>query len=90
MSGTLFRVAVMRASDLAGLNRRSTQVPVPPRATSCGLGLTSSCTSSSAERLPVCVGVKVTWIVQWAPAGRLLPQLFVCEKSPGLAPPISI
>ena len=37
-------------------------------------------------RVPVCVpgavGLNVTLIVQLAPVLKLLPQLFVCEKSP--------
>ena len=52
-------------------------VPVPPTPACCGLGLASSKTCKSAERAPVCVGVKVTWIVQCAPTARLLGQLLV-------------
>src|SRR5262249_13108592 len=33
-------------------------------------------------RLPPAEGVKVTLIVQFAPAARLNPQVFVCVKSP--------
>jgi hypothetical protein len=34
------------------------------------------------ERTPVCVGVKVTEIVQFAPAASDEPQVLACEKSP--------
>jgi hypothetical protein len=47
-----------------------------------------SAIESVARRLPVAAGVNVTPIVQEAPAVRLVPQLLVCEKSPGLAPVI--
>ncbi len=33
-------------------------------------------------RVPVAVGLKVTEIVQLAPAATLVPQVFVCAKSP--------
>ena len=36
--------------------------------------------------MPVAVGVKVTLIVQFAPAARLVPQLLVWPKSPLLVP----
>jgi hypothetical protein len=36
----------------------------------------------------VAVGVNVTLMAQLAPAARLAPQLFVCEKSPPLVPVI--
>ena len=36
-------------------------------------------------RFPVAVGVKVTLMVQLAPAGRLAGQLLVCPKSPVVA-----
>ena len=41
-------------------------------------------------RAPVAVGVKVTLIVQFAPAATLEPQLLVCAKSPRLVPPIAM
>jgi hypothetical protein len=43
-----------------------------------------------AEREPVAVGVNVTPIEQFPPAATLDPQLFVCRKSLGLAPPTEI
>ena len=36
-------------------------------------------------RAPAAVGVKVTEIVQFAPAATLAPQVLVCEKSPDAA-----
>lgn len=36
---------------------------------------------TDAEREPVAVGLKVTLIVQFAPAATLAPQVLVCEKS---------
>jgi hypothetical protein len=43
---------------------------------------------SVPDLAPVTVGVNVTLIAQLAPAARLVPQLFVCEKSPPLVPVI--
>ena len=45
-----------------------------------------SVTVSAAVRVPVALGVKVTLIVQFAPAARLVPQVFVSAKSPLLDP----
>ena len=39
-------------------------------------------TVNAAVRVPVCVDVNVTAMLQLAPAARLLPQPFVCAKSP--------
>jgi hypothetical protein len=41
---------------------------------------------TEAVRVPEAVGAKVTEIVQLAPCASELPQVFVCEKSPALAP----
>ena len=41
---------------------------------------------TEADRVPVAVGLNVTLMVQLAPAATLAPQVFVCEKSPLLAP----
>ena len=40
-----------------------------------------------AARLAATLGLNVTVIVQLAPAPRLAPQVSVCVKSPGFAPP---
>ena len=41
---------------------------------------------TEAVRVPVAVGLKVTLMVQLAPAATLDPQVLVSEKSPLLAP----
>jgi hypothetical protein len=61
-------------------------VPVPVRATVCGLPLALSVMLTAAVRLPVAEGVKVTLIVQLAPAATELPQVLVWAKSLALAP----
>ena len=62
------------------------ELPVPVRATVCGLPAELSATLKVAERLPVAAGVKTTEMVQFFPAATLEPQVFVWLKSPGLAP----
>jgi len=52
--------------------------PVPVRLAVCGLFVALSVTLSVAVRVPAAVGLKVTLIVQFAPAATLAPQLFVC------------
>ena len=59
-------------------------VPVPDTPEVWGLLLALSVTVSVALRDPVAVGVKVTLIVQVAPTGTLVPQLFVCAKGVGV------
>jgi len=65
---------------LAGLN--STTVPVPVRLTVCGLPAALSVIDNVPVRVPLCVGLKVTLMVQLASAARLGPQVFVWLKSP--------
>jgi hypothetical protein len=65
-------------------------VPVPVRPTDCGSPAALSVTVSVAERAPLATGVKVTLIVQRAPAAMLDPQPFVSAKSLGLAPVIEM
>src|SRR5581483_2501387 len=55
---------------------------LPVRLIVCGLPVALSLIVSVPVRLPVDVGVKSTEIWQFAPAARLVPQLFVCAKSP--------
>jgi hypothetical protein len=62
---------------------------VPVRLAVCGLLVALSVTVSVAVRVPAAVGVKVTLIVQLAPAASELPQLFDSAKSPGLVPVIA-
>jgi hypothetical protein len=56
-------------------------VPVPARVTDCGLPVALSVRLRAAVRDPLAAGVKVTLMVQLAPAATLDPQLLVCEKS---------
>ncbi len=51
--------------------------PFPVRETVCGLLVALSVTVTVPVRVPVVVGVNVTLILQFAPAARVLPQLFV-------------
>jgi hypothetical protein len=61
-------------------------VPVPVRATVWGLFAALSVMVSAPDLAPVAVGLNVTLMEQFAPAATLVPQLFVCEKSPLLVP----
>src|SRR5262249_2858601 len=60
-------------------------IPVPVRLTICGLPGASSVTARSPFRVPSAVGVKVTLMVQLAPAFTELPQLLFSAKSPLVA-----
>ena len=51
--------------------------PVPVRATVCGLPVALSVTVMVPGWLPVAVGVKVTVMVQLAPAATEVPQVLV-------------
>jgi hypothetical protein len=59
-----------------------TTVPVPLRATFWGLPGALSLIDKVPERVPGCVGLKVTLMVQLVPAARLEPQVFAWLKSP--------
>ena len=52
-------------------------VPVPVRFTVCGLSLASSVMVIVPVRVPVAVGVKVTLMLQFAPAATALPQVLL-------------
>lgn len=57
--------------------------PVPDRPTVCGLPpRASSAIVKFAERLPVTVGVKVTFILQDPPAASAVPHVLLSAKSP--------
>jgi hypothetical protein len=56
--------------------------PVPLSATAWGLLKASSVMVTVPVRLRVAMGVKVTLMVQFEPALKLLPQLLLCAKSP--------
>jgi hypothetical protein len=59
---------------------------VPERLTDWGLPVALSVRARAAVRVPLAAAVKVTLMVQLAPAATELPQLLVCAKSPGLVP----
>src|SRR5436190_15564114 len=50
-------------------------MPVPYKATFCGLLAALSWTLTAAVRVPVAVGLNVTLIVQLAPTAKKLPQV---------------
>ena len=56
--------------------------PVPVREMMCGLPVALSVMVMAPVLVPVAVGVKVTEMVQLAPAAMKTPQLVVCAKSP--------
>jgi hypothetical protein len=71
---------------LVGETLATGAVPVPVKLTVWGLPLALSAMLSAAERDPLAAGVKVTLIVHLPPAATELPHVFVCAKSPALAP----
>jgi hypothetical protein len=62
---------------LEGETLAAAEVPVPERLTVCGLPVALSAMLRDALRVPAAAGVKVTLIVQLAPASTLDPQLLV-------------
>jgi len=62
------------------------EMPVPERLTDWGLPAALSVMARAAERLPAAEGVKVTLMVQLAPAASAMPQLLVWAKSAALVP----
>src|SRR5437588_2072350 len=77
------RLLVLRLAGAAGV------VPLPLTRPACGLPLALSVMLTLALREPVAVGVKVTLMVQEAPAARVLEplgQVLVWAKSPLLVP----
>jgi len=60
-------------------------VPTPNKLNTCGPGALSVIVTI-ADRPPLAEGVKITLIVQLAPAARLVPQVPLLAKSPALAP----
>ena len=61
-------------------------MPVPERLTLWGLPLRLSAMLRAAVAAPLAEGLKVTLIVQLAPAATELPQLLVSAKSLALCP----
>jgi hypothetical protein len=62
--------------------RAPAETPVPVRLTVWVVGLALSVMVTAPVRVPVAVGLKVTLIVQLAPAATLEKQLLVWEKLP--------
>jgi hypothetical protein len=71
---------------VTAIDTRLAAVPVPLKATVCGLAPPLSEMPRVAFRVPVAVGLKVTVMVQLAVAATELPQLLVCVKSDALVP----
>ena len=65
-------------------------VPVPLRPTVCGLPGALSARLMAADSLPTCEGVKVTLIVQLAPAATVLPQVFPVRAKSALFVPVNV
>ena len=59
-------------------------VPIPVSDKLCGLPEALSVTVTEPDRVPTAVGVKVTLIVQLAPAASAVPHVFVWAKLPVL------
>jgi len=62
---------------LPGVTPAIGALPVPPRASDCGLPLALSVMLTEAEREPGTVGAKVTLIMQVLPAVTGVPQVLV-------------
>ena len=74
--------AVLAKVALAGVNV-ACALPVPVNDTLCGLPPALSVKLIAPVRVPTCVGVKVTLILQFFPAASVLPQaLELMAKSP--------
>ena len=61
---------------------------MPLKPADCGLDAPLSVMDRDADRVPLAVGVKVTFTVQEPDAARLAGQLLVCAKSPAFVPVI--
>jgi hypothetical protein len=68
-----------KASELGDSVAVGADTPVPLRLVVLDPAEVLSVTVSVALRVPVSVGVKVTLMLQLAPAARLLPHPLVCE-----------
>ena len=66
----------------------ATAAPVPLSVTTCGELAALSTTLTVPMHVPAAVGVKLTKIVQLAPAASVIPQVLVSEKSLALFPEI--
>jgi hypothetical protein len=65
-------------------------IPVPLNATIWGELVALSVMVTVPVRLPAAVGVNVTEMVQFAPAATLVPQVWVCAKSPDIAIEVTV
>lgn len=72
----MLKVKLVEEKETAGV----VCAPVPVTGTTCGLPAALSLTVTVPLALPETEGVKVTLMVQLAPAATVAPQLFVCAK----------
>jgi len=79
-------VSVLEKVSEVGLRVTAGLTPVPVNEAVCGDGLALSATLTEAVNVPVVVGLKVTVMVQLAPATTLLPQVLVWLKELGSVP----
>src|SRR5205807_2094251 len=70
---------------LAGNSPAAGAIPLPLRATVCGLPLALSVTDSVPVRMPVAVGLKLTLMLQLAPLPKLALQSFTSLYRPAVA-----
>jgi hypothetical protein len=80
VSVTVFAALVVPVATLPKyrlVGDRFAVVPIPLSDTCCGLPAALSVRPSAALRVPVAVGLKVTLMVQLAPAAREVPQVWV-------------
>jgi hypothetical protein len=80
-------VRLLKVSDVGESAAAATPVPVPERATVWVPTL--STTERVPLSVPVVVGVKVTEMVQLAPAATLEPQVLVSAKLPDALMPVT-
>jgi hypothetical protein len=73
-------ISVLGNASGFGLSSACGAVPVPVTVADCGEPVALSATEIDALRLPAAAGVKLTVMVQFAPAASEVPQLFVCPK----------
>jgi hypothetical protein len=82
----LFPTSTPLKLRLVGDSVTAGAVPVPLKATLCGLPAALSVTLTADARFPVLVGVNTTLMVQLALAPSVAPQVFVCVKSRRFSP----
>jgi hypothetical protein len=82
LAALLVPTAWLENARLVGARVTADWSPVPVSVIVCGLPDALSVTVTVPVRVPVVVGVKVTLMVQFAPAAKLAPQALVWLKSP--------